>query len=122
MFIPTAKHVNKKGEKLPTLSNDQIFSVEGITTWLATTISDIERVFSKRVVLNIMNEQTESIILLRNGGKPKLKEDFDDMDKIEQFVVTQFDAFIDKFMFKQQRILWFYADPKSDKPLDGVNI
>lgn len=88
VFIPMKNVVNKKGERYSPIGNDKIFTLEGITTWLATAINDIERVFSKRVVFNVMNEQTDSIILLRNGGRPIGDEDFEDMAKIEQRLVS----------------------------------
>jgi hypothetical protein len=30
-----------------------------------------------------MHEETNAIILMRNGGKPKDVEDYEDMDKVE---------------------------------------
>ena len=58
-------------------------------------------------------------MLLRQGGLPKSEEDFDEMDRSELRVVNSFNAFIDKLMFKQQRVLWFFADPR-DAPVDAV--
>jgi hypothetical protein len=68
---------------VPPISNDNDRSKEKIAIWLATAISDIETVFSKRVVYSIMHEETNAIILMRNGGKPKDVEDYEDMDKVE---------------------------------------
>lgn len=66
-----------------------------------------------------MKDQTDCIMLVRNGGLPESDEDFEEMDKTEKRVVRQFTQFVDNLLFKQQRILWFFADP-NDKPLNGV--
>ena len=80
VFFPKIKG---EEDKMPPISNDNDRSKEKIAIWLATAISDIETVFSKRVVYSIMQEETNAIMLLRTGGKPKDVEDFEDMDKVE---------------------------------------
>jgi hypothetical protein len=43
------------------------------------------------------------------------------MTKEERKIVTHFNNFITKLTFKQQRVLWFFADP-SDAPLEGTTV
>jgi hypothetical protein len=49
----------------PFISNDKLFNLPYIKRWIATAISDVERVFNKRAAYSVMNEQINVIILLR---------------------------------------------------------
>lgn len=66
---------------IPTVSNDRLLAYDDLAKWIATAVNDVEREFNKRVVYSIMDEQTDAIVLVRNGGKPEGEEDFEDMDK-----------------------------------------
>lgn len=43
-------------DKIPTVSNNKIFSLEGLSKWLTTAINDVQRVFSKRVAYNVLQD------------------------------------------------------------------
>lgn len=89
-------------DKIPTALNTRTFSLEGLSQWMATAINDVQRVFSKRVAYSVMHDQTDVVILIRNGGRPQSEEDFDEMPKTETRIVNTFNAFLDKMKFKQQ--------------------
>ena len=61
-----------------------------------------------------------AFVVVRNGGKPKGEEDMEEMMPDDQRVVEAFEAFTETIKFKQQRILFFYADPFLDTPMDDV--
>lgn len=60
LYIKTTKATDA-----PVISNDKLFNLPYLKRWIATAISDIERVFSKRAAYSVMNEQTDVIILIR---------------------------------------------------------
>ena len=87
-------------DQIPTVSNNKIFSLEGLSKWLTTAINDVQRVFSKRVAYNVLQDQTDVVILIRAGGKPETEEDFDELTKSEMRIVNTFNQFLDKNKFK----------------------
>ena len=104
----------------PMLNTVDVKSLQKLNRWVSTVISDIELKFTDRVAHTIMDEKMFAVVLLRNGGKPEGEEEFEEMLPDDQKAVQEFDKFIKIVKFKQNRALFFYADPFEDKPLDDI--
>ena len=88
------------GEQLPPLANRRDTGMQELNRWMSTAISDLDRTFTKRMVLTIMHEEQSALILLRKGGRPKGEEDYEEMDDYERSAVTAFEKFCQAMRFK----------------------
>ena len=54
-------------------------SIQKLNRWVSSVISDIEKVFSERMVYTIMDEKMFAVVLIRAGGRPTSEEDYEEM-------------------------------------------
>ena len=94
-------------------------NIRKLNKWINAAICDIEKTFTDRVVYTVMDEKMFAVVLVRAGGRPRSDEDYEEMQLDDKQAVEAFEKFTEKIKFKQQRVLFFYADPFKDTPVDG---
>lgn len=73
---------NSKNELVqnPMLVNRyDVKSIQKLNKWVSSAISDIEKVFSERIIYTIMDEKMFAVVLIRAGGRPTSEEDYEEM-------------------------------------------
>jgi hypothetical protein len=58
-----------------------------------------------------------ALAYLRDGGHPDDDDPDIEMTDMDQNSIDEFESLIEQIASKQDRVIFFYADPKKDKPV-----
>lgn len=99
-----------------------IWEEKKINKWIHQTIVNTFRKFTRRAVDTIVHNRSQAMVFLRKGGKPKSTKTKDvkadeSLTEIEKNAIIAFEDLHDRIARKQDRLVFFYADPERDMPV-----